>query len=80
VPRGDFDRIIQCELAAAECFQDAAGFSAAAAAEFHDGDGRGQAIDDVASMTPEQTLIGSRESVFGQMADDFKERRAHVIV
>ncbi len=74
------DRIIKCLLSLAERLQYPAGFLATAAAQFSDGERSVKALYDLTSMSLQQTFIGAGESVLGQMADHFKERRAHVIV
>src|SRR5580658_4426927 len=77
---GYFDRIIKCRLPPAECLQYPAGLLATAAAQFGDRERSVQARYDLTSMLLQQTFIGSRESVLGQIADHFKERRAYVVV
>src|SRR5208337_1295649 len=75
-----FDRIIRRGLAAAEGLQDPARLLAAAAAQFRHGDGNVQPVYDLTGMTLQQTFIGSRESILGEMADHFKQRRSHFVV
>src|SRR5271155_1052134 len=70
----NLDGIVGSALAAAKSFENVASFSAAAAAEFGDGNGSGQPVDDVMTVPPQQALIGAREAVLRKMADDFKER------
>src|SRR5208283_5292238 len=77
---GYFNRIVRCPLPPAHRLQYPSGFFTAAAAQFGHGDGSVQAVHDLTRVTLQQTLIGSGESVFGQTANYFKERRAHVVI
>src|SRR5271163_3296145 len=68
-----FHRIIKGALPASEGFENPARFLAAAAAELGDGDGSIEPFDDLTRMSAQQALVGSRESVLGQMADHFEK-------
>ena len=50
--RGNLDGIVSSALAAAKSFEYVASLAAAAAAEFGDGNGSGQALDNVAGVPP----------------------------
>ena len=78
--RRNLDGIVGGALAAAKRFEDVAGFSAAAAAEFGHGDGGSQALDNVMPVPPQQALIGARKAVLRQMADHFEQRGTDIVV
>src|ERR1700694_5426118 len=77
---GYFNRIVERPLPPAERLQYPARLFATPAAQFSDGDRSVQTFYDLACMPLQQTLIGPGEAVLGQMADHFKERRAHIVV
>src|SRR5271168_1875367 len=70
----NLDGIVSGALAAAKSFEDVASLAAAAAAQFSHGNGSGQPLDNVVTMPAQQAFIGARESVLGEMADDFEQR------
>ena len=75
-----FDRIIECPLPAAQRLEYPARLLAAAAAQFRYGHGSVQPLHNLTRVPLQQTLVGPRQSVLGQMADHFKQRRAHIVV
>ena len=76
----DFHRIIRRPLSTAECFQQPACFASAAAAQFGYRYGSFHTIHNFSCVPTQQTLIGSREAVFGKMTDYFKQCRSHIVV
>ena len=67
-------------LTAAERLQQPARFLAATAAQFGHDPGILEPVDDVDGVAPEKPLVGARQAVFREHADDFKQCGADVVV
>ena len=76
----NFDGVIPGGLPAGEGFKEQARFAAGSAAEFGDDNGARKLVDDFAGVQFEQVFFGAGQAVFGELAYDFKERRADGII
>src|SRR3974377_1315369 len=77
---GDFDRVIESWLTAAQRFEPPARFLPAPTSQSRHGYWPGDPIHDFIRMPPQEPLVRPRQAILGEVTDHFKQSGADVVV